>query len=75
MEQHIQGGEREGEQKDKKEWPRSQGDATTSFLYNCQGKATGTWQCLWPLVSSPSSCCASNLPQAGSVVTKPTGKN
>jgi hypothetical protein len=50
----------------KKSGWRSRRDATTSFLYNCQGKATGTWQAV-PLVSSPSSCCASNLPQAGSV--------
>jgi hypothetical protein len=48
MEQHIQGGEREGEQGDKKECWRSQGDATASFLSKCQGKATGTWQCKAP---------------------------
>ena len=49
---YTQGGEREGEQGDKKEWSGSQGGATTYFLSNCQGKATGTWQCLWcPLLA------------------------
>jgi hypothetical protein len=65
MEQHIQGGETEGEQKDKKEWfeiPRG-----CDYVFFVHLPRQGHGDVAVPLMSTTSSCCASNLPQAGPV--------
>jgi hypothetical protein len=64
MEQHIQGGEREGEQKDKKEWLEIPRGCDYVLFVNLPRQGHG--DVAVPLVSSTSSCCASNPPQAGS---------